>query len=52
MDTKDTVLDDTGALRDNRRHPLLTECIRYTLLIGAGGLLAILSSYLMRQFGY
>lgn len=30
----------------------IVECMKYIILIGLGGALAILASYLMRQFGY
>ena len=48
QETRDNPLPEKRLFR--RR--LIVEGWRYTVLIGMGGLVALLSSYLLRQFGY
>ncbi|MCB1860742.1 MAG: hypothetical protein H6964_08275 [Chromatiaceae bacterium] len=46
---------DAGTGQTQRPGPFkrfLSESLKYIVFTGLGGLLAVLSSYLMRQFGY
>lgn len=44
--------DDAVSDIEPVKQSLLGELLRYSVLIGMGGLIALLSSYLVRQFGY